>query len=78
MAKNYRHSQRTDQNTTQTNYRKCLMSKKKNNLAFLADFNPSRYEVNKNGQNPTRNSKKTHSWSNQFSNPVANVSVKLQ
>ena len=34
------------------------MSKKKNNLAFLADFNPSSYEVNETGQNPTTNSKK--------------------
>ena len=54
------------------------MSKKKNNLAFLAVYNPTRYEVGKTGQIPTKQSKNFPSWSSQFSNPVANVSVKVQ
>ena len=54
------------------------MSKKKNNLAFLAVFNPTRYEIDKTGQTPTKKSKKNPSWSSQFSNPVGNVSVKVQ
>ena len=58
MAKKYKHICRTDQNTsecTQTNYRKDLMSAKKNNIrAIIVEFSPSRYEVDKTGDVSTK------------------------
>ena len=79
MAKKYRHISKTDQNTHQTDYRKDLISSKKSKIgAILVDFSPSRYERDERRQTPTKTPKAVRSWSNQFWNPIANVSVTLQ
>ena len=58
MAKKYKHFQRTDQSTRQTNYRKTLMSSKKTkNWAIHANFSQCSYEVDKTRHIPTKNSK---------------------
>ena len=68
-----------DQNTLQTNHRKDLiLSKEKHTWAIHANFSRCRYEVNKKAIFQWKTPKSVHSWSNNFWNPIANVSVKVQ
>ena len=79
MAEKYVHIWRTDQNTPQTNYRKEFMPSKAEHIwAILADFNLCKLYDNETRHTPTKFPKSTYSWSKQFWNPIANVSVKVQ
>ena len=80
MAGEYRHIQRTDQNTPGINYPKSLMSsKEKHDWAILADFSPCWCKVDRTRfilmkifqDQPIRS--QTSCW-----NPIANVFVTLQ
>ena len=55
-----------------------MSSKKNNNWSLLADFSPNRYEVNEKAFFERKTPKSIHSLSNNFWNPIANVSVKEQ
>ena len=79
MAKNWRHIQRTDQNSPQHSARKdCMSSKEKHRCSILAGFNPRRFQDEEMRQNSTKNANIIHAVSNQFWNPIANISVKVQ
>ena len=55
-----------------------MPSEEKQVGAFVARSSPYRYEVNEKSDIPTKNPESIHLWSNQFWNPIANVSVKVQ
>ena len=71
------HMQRGDQKNPQTNYRKHFMStKEQQNRAILANSSISTYDNGEMRHIQTKTSIWIHSWSNQFWNRIANVSVK--
>ena len=66
-----------DQKNPQTNYRKQFMStKEQQNRAILANSSISTYDNGEMRHIQTKTSIWIHSWSNQFWNRIANVSVK--
>ena len=79
MAKKYKHFQRTDQKAPQTKHRKVLMSSEKTSIEKVLQISVhTDVKSTKEALSQQKTPKSIHSWSNNFWNPSANVSVKVQ
>ena len=79
MGKKYKHFSRTDHNTPETKHQKKTdVAKRITNKQFLPISVHTDSKSNKEAIFQQKIPKSTHSWSNHFWNPIANVSVKVQ